>query len=233
MPSHYSDMGFSVAGANDLKRIMKELPEAACKIETSEGYYNYCVADGCIEFWVHYNTDDEMMSLDFHYNNNHAVPVRMVRWLEYAEQMQSSTIKVSYPREETLFPIIADVANADMHREIMRGDDLMLQVSCFAETMSLLYASDTGYTKENCFVPAGSFEDNGTTSVPANAMICGTVIDHKKCQNSIDGGLYYVITIRCHDALLDVIADAEFVTKEPIKGSIVKGTFWLSGKIMR
>ena len=233
MPSHYSDMGFRIAGVEDIKRIMNELPEVTCKIDTSEGYYKYYVVDGCIEYWEHYNADGDMTSMDFHYNNNHAVPVRMVRWLEDDEQEQSNTIKVSYPSENPLFPILADVANARMHDNIKKGDDLLLQVACFAETMSLHYASDAGYEKEHYFIPAGASEENSDSDTPAGASLCGTIIDYKKCQNSMDGGVYYVITIRCHDALLDIIADAEFVTKEPMKGAVVKGIFWLSGKIMR
>lgn len=232
MPSHYTDMGFYANSIKDVKHIIENLPEPQCRIETPNGIYQYTIFDNNIEFWILLDAQDNILNLDFHYNNKHAVPVKMLEWLTDDDGEYTNTIKVSYPQDKPKFPIIVDVPNAELHRALKREDKFMLQIACFAETMTVSHGDST-LSRQESYVPIGAFAASDEDTAAANASLCAHILDFEQRQNSMDGGMYYVITVRCQDALFDVIADASYIDIELRKGAIIEGTFWMSGKILR
>lgn len=115
-----------------------------------------------------------------------------------------------------------------------------IQLAAFPEEITF-YANEAAYDKEQpdiegtglklgkeFFIPAGMFADKNEPV----AQLSGEVKEVKLVPNSLTGNKFYHILL---EGILDFdVVIPEFAVEQTIKkGNIIKGTFWLSGKIIQ
>lgn len=244
MASHYSDIGFIFNSADNLKKFLMDIFDKGIPIRSKHGRYQYVVVDDKIEFWIHLDKRNAVLGLDFHFASNNTIPIRFDHWIapDSNDDRLSGSIYVWYQRNGDLFPFVIDVPNADLYRKIRKNEILIIQVACFAEEL-FLYDSDEEYDASQggepkfhseFFIPSGTFSlsDTEDKEPSANAIFSGHIKAFEKRKNSIHGLEYYYFTTECQGALFDIAADSEMIHKEPVVGGVLKGSFWMSGKII-
>jgi hypothetical protein len=126
-------------------------------------------------------------------------------------------------------------------------DDLVLparrnvQVAAFAYQIDMFeteaafdasQATDVKYSSKS-FIPSGLFPAAKDSTVPpqALAIFTGHVIDAGKKVNGLTGVAFHWALVETAGGTYDVVIDPELLHELPTVGSIISGSFWLSGRI--
>jgi len=238
MPNHYSDMGFLIERQEDISELLQNLYETGTTIPAKHGEYRYITVDNYIEFWLQIKKNN-VLGLEFHYSSKNTISVKFEK---YIKNKNSSKLGGSvYVWNEGNFPMILDVPNLDLYRKIKKDSVISMQISAYTNTLSL-FDSKEDYDRsqeENklqyaseCFVPIGMFTTDKNAPPEAYAMLSGTIKSFEKRANSISNKAYYYFEVECLGIIFDIVADTEYVSKEPVIGGVLNGEFWLSGKML-
>jgi hypothetical protein len=77
-----------------------------------------------------------------------------------------------------------------------------------------------------------TYEEIGPETVPqAIALFAGIIKEFEKKQNELTGAEFYWLQVETYGGEIDVVADAQFFEKEPLKDGVIHGLFWLSGRL--
>jgi hypothetical protein len=63
-------------------------------------------------------------------------------------------------------------------------------------------------------------------------MLSGRVLDVRMITNPVTGQRFYCAQVSVLGSELDVVADPQVVQGKVVKGGIVRGAFWLSGRLI-
>lgn len=118
-----------------------------------------------------------------------------------------------------------------------------VQLAAFAHELKLFeteaaYQSDGEKDQprmaEESFIPAGLFKPGGSNIEPpeAYAVFTGRILETERRQNPVSGEPFYWAMVKTLGGRIDVVASPELVTTPIVKGGILSGSFWLSGRIV-
>lgn len=235
--SHYSDMGFSIKRLEDIQILIDNLYHRGISIPSSNGSYTVITVDENIEFWVQLR-GSKFVGLEFHYGSSNNIKVKFVSYIKDEEASKlGGAIHVWYGDE---FPMILDVPNLDSYKDLKEDDLIDVQVAAFADSLDiydnkeefdLSQKEEVKFAHES-FIAKGMFQNDENAPYQAYAAFSGTINSFKKCTNSYSRREYYHFEVSCLGVVFDVLADPKFILKEPRIGGILKGEFWMSGKIL-
>lgn len=237
MPSHYSDIGFFVEKVEDIADLINRFYEKGNNVIAKHGDYRLIIIDDFIEFWVQIKRN-KLIGLEFHYSSDNFIKIKFGG---YIKNKKNSKMSGAIQINSNLCPIIVDVPNLDLYRNLKDGDILHMQIAAFAEELFIFnnkeefYAAqeeeDIKYSTE-FFIPTGMFNTDKKNPPEGYAMFSGIIKSFERRVNSISSKEYYYFTVECQGLTFDILADKDFITKEPVVGGFLKGSFWMSGKIL-
>jgi hypothetical protein len=112
------------------------------------------------------------------------------------------------------------------------------QIAAFAHERELFpdeaafTASQQGETKfaPNFFIPSELF--NGEGEAQPYSMFAGTVLCYEKVVNPAYDVPFHHFEVRAQGGVFDVVAEEELVQTQPVIGGILRGSFWMSGRVV-
>jgi hypothetical protein len=144
--------------------------------------------------------------------------------------------------ETGLFPFVFDMPDYDRYDTLDLPSNGTIQLAAFAynlqgfENEEAYKASPSGKTKlaSKSFIPTGLFTLRKGARIPAQAqaIFSGYVLETAMITNPVTMLKFYWARVNTLLGEVDVVADPQVVQGKIMKYGVVRGEFWLSGRIM-
>jgi hypothetical protein len=241
--SHFSDIGFTIQDESTfLNKIVATTKES---VPFDSGKYIVYRDPSGAELWLQISEGDEFLGINPHYYGQSSRLVRIDRG-EKREAMDGAFTCWVKPREkgEQDYPMTFDVPDFYTLPTWELPIEANIQITAFAHSIRISNEKaweEKAKTEERyamlareAFIPSGQFTPDGKETNPptANAILSGRVLAAEKKLNEFSGETYLWMYLKTLSAEIDVVCDLKLTKEIPEIGSIVSGSFWISGKLI-
>jgi hypothetical protein len=248
MPTHFSTIGFFVASTDDFMALAKRIAPVAQEISVPGGsYLHWRGADG-EELWLQKDRRNHFIGMDPHFSGRAVMRAHLKSWVKKEQDgsLDGSLSAWANPARSDSdygeYPFIIDVPDASRHFALKLPCVAKLQIAAFAHEITY-YSSVKVYEDEaieamglasQAFIPSGMFSPDGTHTNPpeAFAILSGHVLEAAELRNGQTGNPYYWALIEGLGGCFDIVIDHELLPTVPEPRGVLKGSFWLSGRIV-
>jgi hypothetical protein len=244
MPSHLSDIGFHVKSQQDFEQLALKACNNGHPFRTRDGTYIHWSVGLGIELWAQLNQANEIIGLQPHFRGEGRMRAGVVQEIKRPD---GTVLDAGYyawadPPEESIgdgiFPFVFDVPSYQLQDPGL-GTVVVVQLAAFAHELESYKTVDeyersqldTPAFASQSFIPSGLFSPNGGDTVPpqAYAIFTGHVLEASLKTNPVSGNEFCWSLVSTLGGEVDVVADPALLNDMPVKGGVLKGSFWLSG----
>lgn len=247
MVNDYSCIGLNIPTDDDLYDFATDMAEQTEFRQSTHGPYAVLQGGSRIELWYYGDKNGvDPYSIELYHRSPITVIGSECGWVRLPEDnMGSGLLYVFLNDGDIQFPLNVEIVDAFLYEEpFLNLDDsakCKLNLTLFARSMDVSendakYYEERnggkGLAAEGC-IPCGTFPLEGQEDdfVPtATALLNGTVIEAEQLENPLTGILYWSFILKCLGHTFSAVAPLEFA-KKLCKGNIVRGYYWVSGKI--
>lgn len=249
MPSHLSDIGFQIETQEAFQQLAFRAYEEGEAFETKEGtYVRWSPGEG-IELWLQLDAEDDIIGINPHFTGSSLMRVGLTQRLSRADgsPLEGAFYAWANPVGDDPvagdYPFVFDAPDYYLNSAIILPAIMNVQLSAFAHELQS-YESDEAYDASQpedikfaseSFIPSGMFTpDGGSVDPPqAHAIFTGHVLETSIVTNPVADNEFIWAKVRTLGGEVDVVADPVLLNGPIIKGGVVSGSFWLSGKLSR
>lgn len=245
MANHFNAVGFNLQSRDEIKGLVQQTAQKGDWHMSSNGHAVCWSVGGGVEFWVQTDSQRSGKSLSPHFYGTSRVRAGVVRTIVDEEHLQGRIYAWFNPPDDDpasgQSPFVFDVPNFDMVRERLRLPFIAtVQLAAFAHEMTC-FADEAEFDESQqgtprfaptFFIPSGLFTGDSPEPPRAMALFAGHVERSELRTNPASGHPFHCLSVQTMGGVLDVVADPAIVEKEPAAGGIVRGSFWLSGRIV-
>ncbi|HEY7416405.1 MAG TPA: hypothetical protein VH593_14525 [Ktedonobacteraceae bacterium] len=246
MPSYMTALGFPVVTEQDFRHYVYQASEFGQKIETSCGSYTMWTPGSGIELWVQTNLHKRIIGMNPHFRGDASMPVRLVSRVTKRRQSILDGSFLGWAASDSSggnsYPLVFDLPDYDLYNELTLPCTRVVQVAAFAHMLEG-YEDEKAYETVNereqqadpeTFYPSGLFIVHHRVQDPprAQASLSGYVLATELYTNPVTNQKFYWVLVRTRGSQFDIVADPQVVQGKIVQGGIVKGTFWLSGRLI-
>jgi hypothetical protein len=249
MPSHLTALGFPVTTEKDFRHYVFEASEFGQKLESPNGSYTMWALGNGIELWVQANLHKRILGMRPHFSGYSRMKVGLSRRIVRSDQsiLDGTLYAWADPQdgedaESGSYPFVFDLPDYDLHNDIRIPGPATIQLAAFAHELQGFVNEDAYYAAQGndrkfaaeSFIPSGLFAPGGRgrEQPEALAIFSGHVLVTQILTNPVTSQRFYWARTRTLGGEVDVVADPQVVRGKVVKGGIIKGTFWLSGRLM-
>lgn len=247
MASHLTTLGFLVTTEQDFRHYVFQASEFGQKIVSEHGSYTLWTPGRGIELWVQTNVHRKLLGMNPHFSGRARMRMRLTMRIPRYEQSRLDGAFYGWVEarqdDQQAFPLVFDLPDYDTYHDLELPTISMVQLTGFA-------LSVTGYANEEAFraaqqdsvakhaieyISAASFPDakrRGYGQLPAQAILSGHVLASEMIMNPVTEQRFYWARVRTMGGELDVVADPQVVQGRLVRGGILCGSFWLSGRLL-
>jgi hypothetical protein len=250
--SNLSNIGFSVRTDDEFYELINKIAALGQPLKSAKGSY-ICYSDGSgAEIYIQI-LDNEFIGINPHYKGKSQNLVGLVKTIPrneseldgafYAWAGLSDTNNV----ESGAYPFVFDLPDFYTYESLELPKSIEIQLTAFAseefevfENEEAYFNSQSGEFKfaSRSFIPSGLFSVNsenemeGTTPAQAYAIFTGFIKEFALKVNQFTKEQFYWILVDTLGGEIDVVVDTKLVPNGLKINSVVKGQFWLSGKLL-
>jgi hypothetical protein len=184
--------------------------------------------------------DDRMELLAF--NPHYRGPGRMRVRAESVRRDRHSPLQgsvfgslVEAMRDEGV-PLVVDAPDFDIVAEELQPPQVVtMQIAGFAHEIEcfedeVAFAAVERALAPRAFIPSGLFGVDAD-GARAEALLTGTVLQTSLLRNPDTGTAFQALVVETLGGTLDVVAPPESLLAPPARGWVIRGHFWLSGRL--
>lgn len=252
--SNLSDIGFPVKSEQDVNQvimdIMNHLKPVPCP---PRGYYFKFEDNSGAEIYMQTNPAQEIMGFNPAFSGKSSRKVGLTKLIERdTSELDGAFHAWANPSDEIVesssdYPFVFDVPDFRTKDNIALPKIVDIQLTAFASNDFQSFATkeefDASQKSEpavasKSFIPSGlfTFDSNGESveidPPQAHGILTGEIKEFELRTNEFTGEKFYWFWLDTYGGEVDVVADSGLVKKEPKVGGIVRGSFWLSGKLV-
>ncbi len=252
--SNLSDIGFPVRNEQDVNQmlmdIMKNLKTIPCP---PRGYYFKFEDKSGAEIYMQTNDAQEIMGFNPAFVGKSQRKVGLTKIIERdTSDLDGAFYAWANPTDEDVehtgdYPFVFDVPDFRTKDNIELPKVLDIQLTAFASNDFQVFSDKKDFDStqngepkvaSKSFIPKGLFYvgENGEIvdiePPQAHAILTGEIKDFELRTNEWTGEKFYWFLVETFGGEIDVVADSKLLEGEPSVGGILKGSFWLSGKIL-
>ena len=217
-------------------------------IKVSKGTYTKWSMDSKVELWGQINNKNEAIGLNPHFSGTARMRVRISEKVKNPDNtdLDGAFYAMTSPNGEedgaNGYPLVFDVPDIYTYSSIKLPQVANIQLSAFAHEIKGFESEEEYFNAQDSeirfavesFIPSGLFHPDGESTVPpeALAIFSGRVIDTEKYINGLTNEEYIWAKVTVMGDEIDVVADPEIIEGKLIKGGILSGSFWLSGRVI-
>jgi hypothetical protein len=248
MPSHMTALGFPITTEQDFRHYVYQATEFGQKIETRNGSYTLWEVGEGIELWVQTNLHRRLIGMNPHFSGSARMRAGLTsRIPRYEHSILDGAFHAwAEPSEDDpehgVYPFVFDVPDYDTYDWLSLPTIAVVQIAAFAHELQCFenedeYMAAQGATlkfAEESFVPSGLFHVRAGTreTAQAQAVISGHVLAATEMTNPVTCQRFYWVKVRTLGGEVDVVADPQVVRGKELCGGVVRGAFWLSGRVI-
>lgn len=249
MTSHMTALGFPVSTERDFRHYTYQASEFGRTIEAFSGSYTLWAPGHGIELWVQKNLHKRIIGMNPHFSSRARMRTLLARRIMRRDHsILDGTFYgwINPSQDQPLsraYPFVFDAPDYDLYNELELPLVTTVQLAAFAhelqsyeneEAFNLAQGEDARYAPET-FIPSGLLsagpQKSSKVSHQPQAMISGHVLATKKITNPMTDQQFYWALVHVPGGEIDVVADPQVVQGRIGVNSLVKGTFWLSGRL--
>ncbi len=231
MANDYSDIGFQIHDEADFSALHASHPEMLTRRKNMYGEaVELFSSDGRAELWYYENEDGAFGDYaEPGYHSGRSTEV--VPWV----LLPGAMLEV----ETGVCPLTAALPGAFLWPSDL-DKPCPMELTLFARSAVVYKNADDfmikrkGSTAPESIIPVGSFSLYGKAEEfepDPVADVSGVVTEVALRVNPVHHGQYYEIGLACLGIDFTVVADAELFSAPPQVGNILKGFYWVSGRI--
>lgn len=248
MPSQFSAIGFTVSSGEDLAALASRVAARADTIDAREGQYLKWAPPSGEQLWLQVKRSGDAMGMNPHFEGKSsvriAVEARVIRkahtpldgtFLAWANPPEGATTGGDYP-------FAFDCPDAAVHESMALPVTVTAQIAAFAQQLTV-HPSEADYQasqaaqglsfESRSFIPSGLISPSGEPVTPpeSHALISGHVLEAEERQNAVTGEPFWWALMDTVGGTFDLVIDPSLLTSPVLKGNVVSGWFWLSGRL--
>ena len=242
-------LGFPVSTEQDFRHYTYQASEFGQTIDAFSGAYTLWAPGRGIELWVQTNLHRRIIGMNPHFTGRGRMRVLLTKRIvrrdhSILDGTFSSLVKPT--RDDpamSAYSFVFDAPDYDLYNELELPYIACLQLAAFAHTLQG-YESEEAFNRaqpEGSVVAPMSFlaaghcssegQNNPKEAQQARAILSGRVLATEKIINPVTNQQFYWALVHTPAGKLDVIADPQVVQGKITVNGIVRGVFWLSGRI--
>jgi len=247
MASHLSDIGFQVETEKELQQLAARAYEEGEVFETSTvSYIKWAPGEG-VELWLQLDRANDVIGINPHFSGSSVMRVGLTQRLVRSEArpLDGALHAWANPEGEDpetgAYPFVFDVPDYYLIDVAELPAIAKIQLAAFAHELQS-YDNDEAYAESQSdeikfasesFIPAGLFSPGGEATGPpeAHAIFTGHVLEASIITNPVTGVEFCWAKTKTIGGEIDVVADPALLNGLLIKGGVLSGYFWLSGRL--
>jgi len=249
MPSHLSDIGFEVSTDEEFSELAYQAYELGERLRVDQGGYLHWSPGEGVEIWGQLDNEENFIGLNPHFIGESRISVGLTARIERAETSVLDGAFHGWANasgdnvEIGDYPIVFDAPDFRLCDSVKLPSIVEVQIAAFAHELSAFesdeayYASQTQEPKfaAESFIPSGLFTANMESVEPpqAHAILAGHVLNTALRINPVTKSEFIWAKVQTYGGVFDVVADPLMVNGAVVEGGIVRGSFWLSGRLQR
>jgi len=248
MANDYSDIGLCINSREELIDYAYANADRTEFRKTERGEYGRLDISNELELWYYGDENGvEPLSMEMCFNSGHTMRLSDFSWISFPEDRTDSVLLNGLLDEgETGFYTNVEIVNAcefiGGSEETLSDDACELDLTLFARDFEVFGSEEeyynahtSGMASESC-IPYGAFPLPGMEEgfePAATVMLNGTVISAERLTNPETGLKFWYVLLACMGMEFSMVAADELIENELIPGNVVKGSYWVSGKLLR
>jgi hypothetical protein len=243
--SHFSTIGIPVRTEREFIEIGQKVARLAERHKVQHGAY-YCWQDASgAALWLQLDEKEQLLGISPHFHGQALFQVAITTPVNRSfDSPLDGSIRgwangaVEAP-DSGDFPFVFDLPNLALHPDLRYPALVTIRLAAFAHELKLYDSADAFANRPDdgfklapqAFIPIGLFTDNDEPPA-AQALFTGTISDWAEKRNGLTGLTFYWFAVETVGGGIDVVADPELVTQEPVVGGLLEGSFWLTGTLL-
>lgn len=245
MASHMSTVGLPITDDTSLAHFATQAIQNGSEEHAVLGrYYRWEMGDG-VELWVQINSDDEIISVNPHFVGTSQLRVGLTARIrtQMPNDLDGGFYGWLQDQNEQQVPFVFDVPNYLQHNDLQLPAIVPVQLAAFAHQVrayrnaaefELAHYQDDIQFPTKSFVPTGLFNPDGTLN--ANplpyAFITGVVVATRTFTNPFTALRFLWAQVATVGGRFDMVCDPDICDGVLMRNSVIKGNFWLSGRLL-
>lgn len=248
--SNLSDIGFPVQSEHGVSEILMQVLEKTKEIRCPQGFYLKFSDISGAEMYLQGNFDGELIGFNPHFAGKSKRLVGLTKAIERdSSELDGGFHAWAEPGGEDVetsgaYPFVFDVPDFRVNKINDFPKIQEIQLTAFAsndfkmfESKAEFYDAQDSEPKfsPTFFIPSGLFlpDENMTPIEPPRPVgtFAGEIKEFEFKINGLTNEKFYWFLIETFGGEIDVVADPKLVFAEPEIGGVVRGQFWLSGRL--
>ncbi|QQS36638.1 MAG: hypothetical protein IPM56_01395 [Ignavibacteriales bacterium] len=245
--SNFSNIGFHITSEQELYKLAENIYGIGKIEEAHHGKYIVYSDSSGAELWMQVDKNNSLIGMNPHYNGYSKRLVCLTKIIQRPDSILdgafhcwSNPIEINNP-DSGEYPFVFDLPNAKTIGEIKFPYNFEIQLSAFAQKITLYSSEDEFNSKQTSdvkfatqsFIPMGLFKPEGESTEPPEAlgMFTGIIKEFDIKVNSFTRNHFYWFLVNTLGGEIDIVADPILIIDKPKLNGVIQGQFWLSGKL--
>lgn len=241
--SNLSDIGFPTSSNEELNGYIEKWLENVTEIPSRMGTYLKFADESGAEIYLQMDSSGELTGMNPYFAGKSRRKVLLTEFIERDSSPLDGGFHAWANAEkegEGDYPFVFDLPiaftyqfNLPMVCEIQLNAFAVNDLAIFNSEQSFLDSQkEEPKFASNSFIPIGLFRQSEGIPPQAHGRFAGTVKEFELKTNQLSGAKFYWFLVETLGGEIDVVSDVNYVKNEPQIGSIIHGSFWLTGKII-
>ena len=247
MPSHLSDIGFKVVDHEGFTRIAMQAAREGEVIPVRDGSYLKWSPGAGIELWAQLDLDHDIIGLNPHYAGSATMRIGLTQRVlrPQGTNLDGAFYGWANPSEDDSetgeFPFVFDAPDYRLHDDRAIPAIAEVQLAAFAHEQQG-FANEKAFDESQAedmmlaseaFIPSGLFTAEGSTEPPqAEAIFSGHIMKTAIITNPATEADLLWARVSTLGGEIEVVADPEVLEGSLVVGGVIKGSFWLTGRVL-
>jgi hypothetical protein len=239
-------LGFPVSAVEDVEVLAEQVKPHCTETPVAAGSYLRWEGGDGAELWLQLDRRGRLIGLNPHFSGSSRLRVRLIEPVSTADDSALDGAFFAWTLDPELgeewSQLIFDAPDAACYTGVTLPAVAEVQVAAFAnsldihdspESFALAQAGEELPFASQSFISFGVWADElGTEGSRAEASLSGHVVESSTKQNPLTGRPYTWVAVETLGGVYDVVVAAELTPEPPAAGTVVFGSFWLSGRLL-
>jgi hypothetical protein len=246
--SHLRCIGFDAKDHNAVEALLRRTAAQATLLPCDRGTYLRWTCESGAELWLQVSPSREIIGAQPHFGGDAAFRVAVTQAITRPDESELDGAfhcwanLASDDPEDRKFPFVFDAPDFHLHSSRLAVPaEATVQLVGFGQDVRV-FESVTAYEAHQVreasgtvesFSPAGLLHPNGGVTSPptAHAILAGRILRSARRRNRLTGRAFYWAKVQTYGGCLDAVLAPESVPGGLPVGAVLRGTFWLSGRL--
>ena len=237
--SNLSDVGFPIQSNEELNKLIESWLGHVVEIPCSKGGYLRFSDPSGAAVYLQMDFGGELTGFNPYFDGKSRRSVNLTEQIERDTSELDGAFR-AMTTGDVECPFVFDVPNI-LVKPVSVPVSCDIQLNAFATNDLKVFADEAEFQASQTdepklgaksFIPIGIFRESEGIPAQAHASFAGEIKEFERKMNHFTGAEFYHLLVETVGGELDVVSDPTYIKNEPQIGSVIHGSFWLTGKVL-